>query len=56
MQVSEEMENLILEGGNTMDLEKQAQKEGILNLRQSGLEKVKMGITSIEELNRVTRD
>jgi len=50
------METLILEGGNTQDLEKQAQAEGIMNLRQSGLEKVRQGITSLEELNRVTRD
>ena len=34
----------------------QAQAEGIMNLRQSGIEKVRQGITSLEELNRVTRD
>jgi len=56
MPVSEAMETLILEGGNTQDLEKRAQAEGIMNLRQSGLEKVRQGITSLEELNRVTRD
>ena len=56
MPISDAMETLILEGGNTQDLEKQAQAEGIMNLRQSGIEKVKQGITSIEELNRVTRD
>jgi type IV pilus assembly protein PilB len=54
--VSDAMETLILEGGNTQDLEKQAQAEGIMNLRQSGIEKVRQGITSLEELNRVTRD
>jgi len=56
MPVSEAMETLILEGGNTQQLERQAQVEGIMNLRQSGIEKVRQGITSLEELNRVTRD
>ena len=45
--VSDAMETLILEGGNTQDLEKQAQAEGIMNLRQSGLEKVRQRITSL---------
>jgi type IV pilus assembly protein PilB len=56
MPISEKMESLILEGGSTVDLERQAEAEGIMNLRQAGLEKVRQGITSMEELNRVTRD
>ena len=36
--------------------EQQAKKEGIWTLRRSGLQKVEQGITSLEELNRVTKD
>jgi type IV pilus assembly protein PilB len=56
MKISEEMGRIIMEGGNAMDLADQAQKEGIPDLRQSGLKKVVDGITSLEEVNRVTKD
>ena len=56
MPISGKMESLILEGGSTIDLERQAEAEGVMTLRQAGLEKVRHGITAIEELNRVTRD
>ena len=56
MPVSEAMGRIILEGGNAMQLEEQAQREGIANLRQSGLRKVAQGIIGLEELNRVTVD
>jgi type IV pilus assembly protein PilB len=56
MQVSEEIGRLIMEGGNAMQLAEQARLEGAADLRQSGLRKVKAGITSLEEVNRVTKD
>ncbi len=56
MKISEEMGRIIMEGGNAMDLANQAKKEGIPDLRQSGLKKVMDGITSLEEVNRVTKD
>lgn len=56
MPISEAMERLILEGGNAMQLAEQARQEGIADLRTSGLKKVRQGITSLAELNRVTRD
>lgn len=56
MPISEHMGRIIMEGGNALQLEDQAQKEGILNLRQAGLNKVKNGLTSLEEINRVTKD
>ena len=56
MPMSDAMQRIILEGGNVMQLADQAQKEGINNLRQSGLLKVKQGVTSLEEVNRVTKD
>jgi type IV pilus assembly protein PilB len=45
-----------MEGGNAMQLAEQAAREGILDLRASGLKKVRDGITSLEEVNRVTID
>jgi len=56
MPVSEEMGRIIMEGGNAMELEKQASAEGIADLRESGLKKVADGITSLAELDRVTKD
>jgi len=56
MPVSEAMGRIIMEGGNSLQLADQAKKEGIRDLRASGLLKVKQGITSLEELNRVTTD
>ncbi|MCP5003990.1 MAG: type IV-A pilus assembly ATPase PilB [Planctomycetes bacterium] len=56
MSVSEEMGKIIMENGNSLQLEAQAVKEGVWTLRQSGLKKVRDGITSLEEINRVTKD
>ncbi len=56
IEVSETMGRLIMEGGNALDLGAQAEKEGFLTLRQSGLRRVKEGVTSLSELNRVTKE
>ena len=56
MKVSDAMGRIIMEGGNAIDLADQAQKEGVPDLRQSGLKKAMDGITSLEEINRVTKD
>lgn len=56
MPISEEMGRMIMEGSNAIELGKQAQKEGIPDLRQSGLKKVKDGLTSLAEINRVTKE
>ena len=56
MRVSDAIGRLIMEGGNSLQLADQAAREGVANLRQSGLRKVKAGITSLEEINRVTKD
>ncbi len=56
MQVSEEMGRIIMAGGNAVQLADQAEEEGVWDLRRSGLQKVKDGITSLEEINRVTID
>ncbi len=54
--ITEEMRKLILEGGNTLQLAEQAAAEGINDLRASGLNKVRQGITTLEEIDRVTKD
>jgi type IV pilus assembly protein PilB len=56
MQLSEDMQRIIMKGGNAIDLAEQAQREGIPDLRQSGLKKVKAGLLGLEELNRVTKE
>lgn len=56
MPISEAMENLIIQNCSTNELVEQSASEGVLTLRESGLRKVKDGITSIEEINRITKD
>jgi len=56
IKVSDEMGRLIMAGGNSIQLADQAEKEGYADLRRSGLRKVKAGITSLLELNRVTKE
>ena len=53
MPISETMTRLIMEGSNAISLADQARREGIPDLRESGLKKVKDGFTSLEEVNRV---
>jgi type IV pilus assembly protein PilB len=43
-----------MEGGNAMQIAATAKQDGVADLRQSALKKVKDGLTSLEELNRVT--
>jgi type IV pilus assembly protein PilB len=54
--ISDEMRQLIMRGANVLDIAAQAQKEGVKNLRQSGLLKVKQGVTSLEEIEAVTNE
>ncbi|OOY35945.1 type IV-A pilus assembly ATPase PilB [Solemya velum gill symbiont] len=54
--VNEAMQKMILEGGTTLELDELAETQGVWNLRRSGLEKIKQGFTSLEEINRVTLD
>ncbi len=54
MEVSEEMGRIIMAGGNAMQIADQSIAEGVIDLRQAGLNKVKEGLTSLEEVNRVT--
>jgi type IV pilus assembly protein PilB len=45
-----------MDGGNATQIAHQAENEGVWDLRRAGLQKVKDGITSLEEVNRVTVD
>ena len=54
MPISEEIQRIILTQGTALDIAKQAQVEGVRSLRQSGLLKVKLGMTSLEEVLSVT--
>ncbi len=56
MPISEEINNIILRGGSNLDIAAQSKREGILDLRQSGLLKVKAGLTSLEEVLSVTNE
>jgi type IV pilus assembly protein PilB len=56
MPISEEVQRLILSQGTAMDLARQAQAEGVRDLRQSGLVKVRHGMTTLEEVISVTNE
>jgi type IV pilus assembly protein PilB len=54
MPVTDTIARIILAGGSAVDISDQSNKEGFWDLRRSGLEKVKSGLTSLEEINSVT--
>lgn len=56
MPISGEMETMIMNGENSLEIAKQSRKEKINDLRQSALSKVREGVTSLAELERVTKD
>ncbi len=50
------LQRIIMEDGNSIDIDAQMRKDGFNSLRQSGLLKVIQGVTSLAEVNRVTKD
>ena len=56
MPMTDAIQKIVLEGGNAMQIAAEAEKEGINDLRKSALVKVKNGVTSLAEINRVTKD
>ena len=56
MPVTEDIGAIIMRGGNQLDIEAQARKEGVPDLRQAGLKKVMDGITSLEEVEAATNE
>ena len=56
MKFSEEMQKILMADGTSLDIAEQAQREGVKDLRQSGLLKVKQGVTSLEEVLSITNE
>ncbi|WP_312484055.1 type IV-A pilus assembly ATPase PilB [Stutzerimonas nitrititolerans] len=56
VKITPALQRLIMEEGNSIDIALQARKDGFNDLRLSGLVKAMHGITSLEEVNRVTKD
>jgi type IV pilus assembly protein PilB len=54
--ITEAIARIIMENGNALNIADQAKKEGIADLRASAMKKVIAGVTSLEEINRVTKD
>jgi type IV pilus assembly protein PilB len=56
MPISESIQRIILSEGTAMDIAAQAAKDGVRDLRQSGLVKVRAGVTTLEEVIAVTNE
>ncbi|MET3929073.1 type IV pilus assembly protein PilB [Lysobacter sp. OAE881] len=56
MPMSEKIQAIVLQGGNALDIAEASKQSGVRDLRQSALLKVKNGVTSLAEINRVTKD
>lgn len=54
MPVSDSIGDLIMDGGNARDIERQARKDGVIDLFNAGLNKVREGVVSLSEVHRVT--
>ena len=50
------MTRILMKNGTVLDIAAQARAEGFRNLRQSGLGKVKQGVTSLEEIESITNE
>ncbi len=56
MPITLRLKDIILKGGNALEIAVQARSEGIIDLRRAALNKVKTGFTDLTEMNRVTKD
>ena len=56
MPITEEMTRIIMKNGTAIDIADQADREGVADLRRSGLKKVRAGLTSLEEVESVTNE
>ena len=56
MPISEEIQRIILRDGSALDIAEQAKRDGVRTLRQAGLHKVKLGMTSLEEVLAVSNE
>jgi type IV pilus assembly protein PilB len=56
MPISEDIQRIILADGSALEIAAQAEREGVRSLRQSGLSKVRLGVTSLEEVLGCTNE
>ena len=56
MPISSAISEIIMQGANAIEIAKQAQKEGVWNIRQSGLYKLRQGVTTFEEIYRISKE
>ena len=56
MPITEDIQRIILAEGTAMDIAEQSKKEGVRDLRQSGLVKVRAGVTTLEEVLSATNE
>ena len=56
VKITPALQKIIMQGANSLDINTQIRKEGFLSLRAAGLLKVMQGVTSLAEINRVTKD
>ena len=56
MPISEDIQRIILKDGSALEIAEQARAEGVRSLRESGLHKAKLGLTSLEEILAVTNE
>ncbi|MBY0545617.1 MAG: type IV-A pilus assembly ATPase PilB [Gammaproteobacteria bacterium] len=56
LEVNQAIGHIIMAGGNSMDIAQKGIEQGMQTLRRSGLNKVKLGVTSLDEINRVIKD
>ncbi|MDR3391082.1 MAG: type IV-A pilus assembly ATPase PilB [Sulfuriferula sp.] len=56
MPITDEMTRIIMSNGNAIDIADQARRDGVRDLRRSGLDKVRAGLTSLEEIESVTNE
>jgi len=54
--LAEAMQRIIMKNGTSIDIADQADREGVSDLRHSGLRKVRTGVTSLEEIESVTNE
>jgi type IV pilus assembly protein PilB len=56
VKITKDLANLIMDGGNSLELSRQARQDGFHDLRSSAIRKAAAGLISLEEINRVTTD
>ncbi|MCQ8897055.1 type IV-A pilus assembly ATPase PilB [Limnobacter humi] len=56
MPITEALQDLIIQGASALALEKQARADGVKSMRESGLDKIRQGITTIEEILSATKE